>query len=86
MRQSYHRLLVVDSLGIYKGLGTHQKVLLRTSPKIHLEELIRHVKPETIIADGSNFPSHVARWKKTCSKLKVHFHHTATQGAYPLNW
>lgn len=85
MRQSYHGLLVVDSLGIYKGLGTHQKVLLRTNPKIHLEELIRHVKPEIIIADGSSFPSYVERWKKTCAEFGVHFHHTADQGAYPLN-
>tara|TARA_E500000178_G_C16833650_1_gene667236 strand:- start:555 stop:698 length:144 start_codon:yes stop_codon:yes gene_type:complete len=41
--------------------------------------------PIAIIADGSNFPSFVERWEKTCAAKGIKFHATAIQGAYPLN-
>ena len=85
IKQTYDNLLVVDSLGVYIGLGKYESVLLRQSPKIHLEELIDSLTPKVIIADGSNFPSFVERWKKTCAAKGIRFHATAIQGAYPLN-
>ena len=85
IQNAYDSLLIVDRLGIYRGLGKYPLVLLRQSPKIHLEELVDSLTPKVIIADGSNFPSFVERWKKTCKAKGVRFHATATQGAYPLN-
>ena len=63
LHNSYGALLVVDSLGIYKGVPSHKTILLRENPKIHLGDLIDNIKPAIIIADGSNYPSFLARWK-----------------------
>ena len=85
LSNSYTDLLVIDSLGIYKGVQAHNRVLLRQSPKIHLDDVIEHIKPTIIIADGSNYPSFVARWQATCKAKKIAFHNTASEGSYPLN-
>lgn len=79
------KILVVDSLGIYniKSIKADY-VLLRNSPKINLERLIDSLKPKGIIADGSNYKSYVARWKKTCKKRKLPFHQTGKKGAFIL--
>lgn len=76
-------LLIVDQTGIY-NLPTCKEgiVLLLNSPKIHLVDLIEILDPETIIADGSNFPSFVRRWEKTANEMGVDFHNTATEGAW----
>jgi competence protein ComEC len=52
---------------------------------VHLEDLINKLQPKMVIADGSNYPSFVRRWKKTCAARGIPFHETAQQGAYPLN-
>ena len=85
LHNSYGALLVVDSLGIYKGVPSHKTILLRENPKIHLGDLIDNIKPAIIIADGSNYPSFVARWKATCEAKNTAFHSTAREGSYPLN-
>ena len=85
LSNSYTDLLVIDSLGIYKGVQAHNRVLLRQSPKIHLDDVIEHIRPAIIIADGSNYPSFVARWQATCKAKKIAFHNTASEGSYPLN-
>jgi competence protein ComEC len=85
LNNSYADLLVIDSLGIYKGVQAHNRVLLRQSPKIHLDDVIEHIRPTIIIADGSNYPSFVARWQATCEAKKIVFHNTASEGSYPLN-
>lgn len=85
LHNSYGALLVVDSLGIYQGVEPHKIILLRENPKIHLGDLIDNIKPAIIIADGSNYPSFVARWKATCEANNTAFHSTATEGSYPLN-
>jgi len=85
MQHTYKNLLVVDSLGVYQVNGNYPMVLLRQSPKVHLEDLIDSLTPQIVIADGSNFPSFVKRWRKTCAAKGIHFHATALQGAYPLN-
>ena len=83
-----HQLLLVDSLGLFDFKSTtFDWVLLRNSPKIHLEQLINSLQPKLIIADGSNYKSFVERWKKTCTQKGVKFYDTQTNGAfiYPLN-
>jgi len=78
-------IVVVDSLGVYP---TSEKevdlVILRGSPKIHLERLLDSLKPKIIIADGSNYTSYVTRWRETCKKRKLPFHHTGSEGAFIL--
>lgn len=73
------------SLGIYQGVQPRKVILLRENPKIHLGDLIGNIKPAIIIADRSNYPSFVARWKATCEANNTAFHRTATESSYPLN-
>jgi len=76
-------MLVVDNLGIYNTKSAPiDFVLLRQSPRINLNRLIDSLKPNIIIADGSNYMSYVERWKQTCLKRKLRFHHTAKNGAF----
>ena len=82
-RISNNNLLLVDSLGIYDFKSTTiDWVLLRHSPKIHLEKLIKTLRPKRIIADGSNYKSHADLWRKTCKNLNIKFHDTAKDGAF----
>jgi competence protein ComEC len=76
------KLLIIDSLGAYnvKTFKPHY-VLLRNSPKINLNRVIDSLKPELIIADGSNYKSYVDRWEATCAKQKLLFHQTSKKGA-----
>ena len=85
LKNAYQNVLVVDSLGIYRGIKPTKTVLLRQSPKIHLEALIEHHEPKRIIADGSNYPTFIRRWEQTCMEKNIHFHATTKGGAYPLN-
>lgn len=76
-------LLIVDEIGIFDfKTERFDWVLLRNSPKIHLEQLIKTLNPKLIIADGSNYKSSVTRWQKTCRKNSVRFHNTYEQGAF----
>jgi competence protein ComEC len=80
------KLLVIDSLGVYKNLSFKPDyVLLRQSPKLNLNRLIDSLKVKTIIADGSNYKSYIKRWKQTCLKRKIPFHYTGEKGAFILN-
>jgi competence protein ComEC len=75
-------ILVLDSLGVYPRCFEVTVVLLTHSPKINLERLIDSLQPKQIIADGSNYRSYVNRWRETCKKKKLPFHHTGTKGAF----
>ena len=79
-------LLIIDSLSIYRNLNFKPDyVLLRQSPKINLNRLIKTLQPEKIIADGSNYKSYISRWKETC-KYKKNLLHTTEKGAFILNY
>ena len=75
-------ILLVDSLGVYQ-IGNQLKpiVLLRQSPKINLERLIKSIQPKQIIADASNYKSQVVNWKIICDKKNISFYYTAENGA-----
>ncbi|PRX45667.1 ComEC/Rec2 family competence protein [Salegentibacter salegens] len=79
-------VLIVDSSAVYK-LNNFEPdvVLLRNSPKINLERLIRRLNPKIIIADGSNYHSYVSRWAETAQKQKARFHHTGKNGAFRIS-
>jgi competence protein ComEC len=95
--QNYHKLsnlmyydkqvvLIIDKDGLYdiKELN-NPIVLLRQSPKINLQRLVKKLKPAIIIADGSNYKSYIENWKTTCKNFKTPFWTTYNQGAYVLN-
>ncbi len=75
-------LIVIDSTGIYSNDEQPDYLLLTQSPKLNLERLIDSIQPKKILADGSNYRSAVARWKKTCANRKLPFHYTGEKGAY----
>ena len=78
-------ILVIDSLGVYTVEGIKNPiVLLRTSPQINLERLIKMLQPKHIIADASNYKNQVLNWKYICDKNGVPFHYTDTDGAFVL--
>ncbi|MDB2419991.1 ComEC family competence protein [Flavobacteriaceae bacterium] len=79
-------VLIIDKDGLYniKELDS-PIVVLRQSPKINLQRLVKKLKPAIIIADGSNYKSYIENWKTTCKNLKIPFWTTYNQGAYILN-
>lgn len=78
-----HKLLVVDSLGVYNiNQLKPNMILLRNSPKINFRRLVDSVNPELVIIDGSNYKSYQERWVRTCESKKIPFHQTGEKGAY----
>ena len=76
-------MLLIDSLVVYNVQGFRPNIiLLRSSPKINLNRLIDLLKPEIIIADGSNYRSYQDRWRITCEAKKIPFHQTSEKGAF----
>jgi competence protein ComEC len=78
------KILCIDSLGVYTTKQKPEIVVLTQSPKINLKRLISTIKPEQIIADGSNYKSYIKLWKATCEQEKIPFHATAEKGFYRL--
>ncbi|MEO9075861.1 MAG: ComEC family competence protein, partial [Gelidibacter sp.] len=79
------KFLIIDSMGIYKVPQLNPDyVILRNSPRINLARLLDSIKPELIIADGSNYKSYLQRWEATCTKQKIPFHLTSREGAFVL--
>ncbi|MEN8187157.1 MAG: ComEC/Rec2 family competence protein [Bacteroidota bacterium] len=77
------KMLIIDSTVIYSELNFYPKiVLLRQSPKINFERMLLQIKPQTIIADGSNYKSYIRKWKKTSGIYQVNFHDTSEKGAF----
>ncbi len=77
-------ILILDSFGIYPKRKKIHTILLNNSPKVNLNRLIDSLKPEQIVADGSNYFTYVKRWEKTCKLKKLPFCHTAKQGAFSI--
>ncbi len=78
------RILVVDSLGIYKTSIHPEIVVLTQNPKINLARLIKEMQPKEIVADKSNYKSNISTWNTTCKKEKIPFHAIAEKGFYRL--
>lgn len=80
-----HRILVVDSDGIYKlNQFKNSIVLLTQLPKINMVRMIENLQPKLIIADASNYKSVINYWKISCDKKGVPFYYTGENGAYVL--
>lgn len=79
------RLIRIDSSGGYPiGTDPADIVLLSGSPRVHLERVLAALKPQQVIADGSNYNSYTERWRETCRDMGIPFHHTAADGAFIL--
>lgn len=76
--------LVLDSLALIPKSNEIYTIILTGSPKVNLNRVIDSLNPKRIIADGSNYFSYVAQWRKTCKLKKLPFHHTAKQGAFSI--
>jgi competence protein ComEC len=77
------QILILDSLGVYQLYGLKNPfVVLRNSPKINLERLIKTIHPKQIIADGNNYKSYVNKWRTICEKQKTPFYYTGKNGAF----
>lgn len=57
-------------------------IVLKNSPKIHFEKFLEITSPKMVIADGSNFPKDILRWKLTCQQKNIPFHSTAEKGYF----
>jgi competence protein ComEC len=78
------RILVIDSVGIYKTSLKPSVVILTQNPKINFERFIKEAQPTLIIADRSNYKKNIRAWKATCHKAKIPFHAIAEKGFYRL--
>lgn len=86
LKVSDTKILIVDSSGVYQiPEFSPEIVLLKDSPKINLERLISMLRPERIVADGSNFPKYIRKWRETCNKKEIPFHYTGEKGAFVLS-
>lgn len=81
-------LFLIDSTGIGRAPKTVEisTVLLRNSPRINLERTLDSLRPQQVVADGSNYKSTVRRWRKTCAQMKIPFHYTGNKGAFILSY
>ncbi len=78
-------IIKIDSSSVYPNTIKSKSIILLTeNPKINLERLIQKLKPEQIIADGSNYQNNMERWQKTCNQQKTPFYQTRQNGAYIL--
>ena len=78
------RILIIDSIGIYRTSIQPEIVVLTQNPKINLARLINEIQPKEIIADKSNYKNNIKIWEATCKKEKIPFHAIAEKGFYRL--
>ncbi len=78
-----NKVLIIDSTAIYPNYFKNPEfLLLRQSPKINLERMIKEIQPRTIIVDASNYKSYIQRWEKTCKNHQIDFYNTSKEGAF----
>ncbi len=60
-------------------------ILLRNNTNVKLDEMISLGKPKLIIADGSDSPKKIQKWKTICKNRNVAFYDVTVSGALILN-
>jgi competence protein ComEC len=79
-------LLIIDGSGVYPSdVPGPDYLLLRQSPKLNLERTIDSLRPKSILADGSNYPSVIKRWQATSKEMGIPFHYTGEKGAFEFD-
>ncbi len=81
---SNKKIVVIDSAGTYPKNVNPDILVMRQSPKINLNRVLKTCRPKLIIADASNFKSYSSLWKSTCIKEKIPFQNTYEKGFYKL--
>ena len=82
---SDHIIISIDSMVVYPNKKLKNSIIiLKHSPKLNMERLLKVIQPKVVIADGSNYKSYIKQWKNTCKKQKTPFHNTYEDGAYIL--
>lgn len=76
-------LFLIDSTGVYPKQEVDYLVITG-SPKINMERCLNATLPKKVIADGSNYPSNIQKWEKTCREKNIPFHYTGEKGAFIL--
>ena len=66
----------------FPDLPASPHILLTNSTRINLERLLNDLRPARVIADGSNYPELVLRWKLSCQQKNIPFHYTGEKGYY----
>lgn len=79
------KILVIDHNIEYSSDLQADIIILKDSPKINLDRWLTNHKPKIVIADGSNYPSFVNLWHKSCDIRQVNFHHTFKDGFYQID-
>ncbi len=79
-----HKILIIDSLSIYKTSKKATHIVLVNNPKINLERVIKYHQPKIIIANKLNYNTNINKWEETCTKQKIQFIATAKTGFYKL--
>ncbi|WOI22782.1 ComEC/Rec2 family competence protein [Nonlabens ulvanivorans] len=77
-------VVVLDESGVILKSAETPILLLSHSPKIHLDKIITALRPQIIIADGSNYRTYVNRWRLTSEKRNIEFLSTYEEGAINL--
>ena len=80
------RILIIDRKANYSQIDFDpQYLILRNNPQINLERILNTFSPKQIIADGSNSPWTIERWKKTCKEKGFNFYATYDRGALKIS-
>lgn len=80
------RILIIDRKANYSKIDFDpQYLILRNNPQINLEHILNTFSPKQIIADGSNSPWTIERWKKTCKEKDFNFYATYDRGALKIS-
>ena len=77
------RILIIDDETMIQDLGFNPDIIvLKNAPKINLDRLLKRIRPDIVISDGSNFHSYSKRWRNSCKKFGIKFHDTYQNGAF----
>lgn len=80
------RILIIDRKANYSKIDFDpQYLILRNNPQINLDRILNTFSPKQIIADGSNSPWTIERWKKTCKEKDFNFYATYDRGALKIS-
>ncbi len=74
------KVLVLDQTALYLETPQPHIIILTHTPRINLDRLIANLHPQKIIADGSNYPYAIERWRQTCRQKNIPFQSTAEKG------
>ena len=78
------KILVIDDFSIIPEGIYPDILLLRQSPKVNLERVLRTHLPKVVIADASNYKSYIELWRRSCDFHKIDFHSTYEKGYFSI--